>query len=83
MYALVNEMNQVGTDSLGTVISRHRTIAAADRADTRLQRAIMRSNGLGSYLPTIIVELVGPVHGRHVPPSSARRLTESEIYGLG
>ena len=56
MYGLVNTMSR-NSECFGRVLSRHRTVGAAEQADTRLQRQVKRSNGQQSYLPTIIVEL--------------------------
>lgn len=50
MYALIDTFN-------GRIISRHRTIDAAQRANDRLQRMLNRSSR-GSYLPTVIAEEV-------------------------
>jgi hypothetical protein len=66
MYALVNTMAQVQGDSIGTVLSCHRTIAAARVADGRVQRMTRKANGYTSYLPTRIVRLLRRPEGRHV-----------------
>ena len=56
MYALINRMDS--TDPyVGRVLSRHRTIAAAERANATLQRATRRAHGSTCYVPTAIVEL--------------------------
>lgn len=55
-YALLNTFAR-SSDSAGTLVSAHRTIAAASAANTRLQRRTERANGRGSYLPTQIVRL--------------------------
>ena len=66
MYALINTMNRVPCDSIGTVVSTHRTVAAAERADATLQRLTQRANGQTSYLPTAIVELTRKPRGRYI-----------------
>ena len=48
MYTLHNTFSDV-------TISRHRTIAAALRAQKRLVRLIRERHGSGSYLPTTIL----------------------------
>lgn len=63
MFALINTVNAIPGDSIGTVLSQHRTIEAADREDARLQRAVRRANGENSYLPTRVVRLTRrPAH---------------------
>lgn len=63
MYALINTMSGVQGDSIGAVVSIHRTIEAAAAADVKLQRQVRRANGDSSYLPTRIVRLVRkPAH---------------------
>lgn len=51
MYALINTFNG------NRVISRHRTIDNAVKADIKFQRAVKRANGRDSYMPTDIVEI--------------------------
>lgn len=51
MYALLNSFSN-------KIISRHRTVDNAVKADDRLQSAVKRSNGPGSYIPTRLVETV-------------------------
>jgi hypothetical protein len=74
MFTLVNTMTQVLGDSIGTVISQHRTLDAAEHANTILQRAVKRANGNSSYLPTRIVEAPAMPRGRHVRNSDWRVL---------
>jgi uncharacterized membrane protein YecN with MAPEG domain len=58
MYAVLNTFAAVESSStIGRCESIHRTRAAADAADARLQRACKRNNGTSSYLPTRIVEV--------------------------
>jgi hypothetical protein len=45
MYAIYDTFND-------RIVSRHRTIDAAIKADQRLQRSVKQSNGATSYLPT-------------------------------
>jgi hypothetical protein len=64
MYALVNTMNAIQGDSIGTVLSKHRTIEAAERADAKIQRLTKAANGSASYLPTRVVKLTRKPVGR-------------------
>lgn len=50
MYALFDTFNN-------KVVSRHRTIEAAVKADRRHQRAIKRMHGPASYIPTKIMQI--------------------------
>ena len=74
MYALINTMNAIPGDSLGTIVSLHRSVPAAVRSDAALQRATRRGSGSSSYIPTRVVRLVGSFVGRHVPPALAVRV---------
>lgn len=68
-YLLINTMNQIGVDSIGTVVSKHRSVEAASAANGKLQRAVRRANGQNSYLPTTIVGIRGrAARGMHVHP---------------
>lgn len=59
MYTLKDTFNN-------RVISRHRTIMAAVRADSRLARKIKRLFGNNSYLPTSILDNDGrPITTEH------------------
>lgn len=51
MYALLDTFND-------RIISRHRTIEAAQKKDAAYQRAVKRANGQGSYVPTVIREVI-------------------------
>ena len=63
MYAVINTMSAVQGESIGAVVSIHRTEEAAKRADDKLQRLTRRANGQSSYLPTQIVKLTRrPAH---------------------
>lgn len=75
MYALVSTMNRV-SPYLGRIISLHRTVAAADRADAVLQRRTRRCNGESCYIPTCVVELVAPL--RRQPGASRRWVLERD-----
>ena len=65
-YALINEMQAIPGDSIGTILSKHRSIEAAERANAALQRATKRGNGASSYLPTRIVRLTRKPSGRWI-----------------
>lgn len=54
MFALINTMNAVSDDSIGTVMSRHRTADAALRANDKLQLRLSPD-----YVPTRIVRVTG------------------------
>lgn len=56
-YALINTMSAVQGDSIGAVVSIHKTYEAAEKADNKLQRMTRKANGSSSYLPTRIVRL--------------------------
>lgn len=66
VYALVDTFMAIPGDSIGTMLSRHRTVEAAQAADGELQRAIRRGSGRNSYLPTQIVRLTRRPRGRHL-----------------
>jgi hypothetical protein len=53
MYALVNTMNH------DRIVSRHRTVEAAVKANDRLQSLTKKNNGQSSYLPTKIRRIDG------------------------
>lgn len=53
MIALINTFDR-RPNSIGTVVSMHRSREAAERADKELQRDIKRGHGRHSYLPTTI-----------------------------
>ena len=79
MYALINTMSQIPSDSIGTVASLHRSIEAAERAAGKLQRLTRRGNGQNSYIPTQIVRLSCAYRrGEHVSPSSVVREERSQ-----
>lgn len=63
MFLLVNRHNAL-PGFLGSLVSRHRTEAAAEKAEAKLQRAVKRGHGGTAYLPTVIVSAddvdVGP-----------------------
>jgi hypothetical protein len=54
-YALVNNFNAT-SNTFGTIISRHNSVDAANKADDAYQRAVKRANGSNSYIPTVVVE---------------------------
>jgi hypothetical protein len=79
MKALINKMNAIPGDSIGTVLSLHRTTEAAERADAALQRATRTGSGRDSYVPTIIVELTERVgRGAHVSQDQVAASEEGE-----
>ena len=47
MFALYDTFN-------GRILSRHRTIEAAAKADIKFRRAFQRANGKNSYIPTTL-----------------------------
>lgn len=53
MFILINKMSGID-ETLGRVISRHRTAAAAGKANRRLQRKCERDNGRACYIPTAV-----------------------------
>ncbi len=55
MFYVVNTMSATEAGHVGRILSSHRTRDTAERADAKLQRAVKRANGSGSYLPTTIV----------------------------
>ena len=60
MYALIDTQYR-NTQSRGRILSRHRTVEAAKKANTKQQRDVR--NGKHSYLPTIICEQSESVRG--------------------
>ena len=54
-YAVINTMTAYDT-TVGTVLSTHRTIEAAEASDSQTQKAVRRYSST-SYLPTIIREV--------------------------
>ena len=57
MFHLIDTFND-------RLISRHRTLLAAVKADLAYDRAVKRRNGNSSYIPTVIV---GVTHGEQTP----------------
>ncbi len=53
MYALINTFDRQ-PNSIGTVLSLHRSEEAADAANRKYQCDIKRSNGRSCYLPTMV-----------------------------
>lgn len=66
MYALINTMNAIQGDSIGTILSTHRTTQAAEAASEKINRATRRANGANSYLPTRVVKLTKKPTGRYI-----------------
>ena len=80
-YYLINIMQAVPGNSLGTVLSRHRSARTAFAADKSLQRLTERANGRGSYLPTIIIlsaEQIKP--GQHFPTNAEFSWETSVVF---
>ena len=72
MFALINTWNALPPDSIGTVLSVHRTSRAAAAADAAFCRSVWRANGRGSFIPTAVVSLSGSgrgLVGRHIARS--------------
>lgn len=73
MIALVDTFNN-------KVVSLHRTVSAAENADSKLQSAVKRANGSGSYIPTVLVEAGGLKKGELLTAeelASAKRVANS------
>ncbi len=68
-YAVINTMCQ-SSDTPGMVLSLHTTEQAAESADSKLQRAVKKSNGQNSYLPTIIREVAWNTRKGYHPANS-------------
>jgi hypothetical protein len=56
MIALLNTFDR-RPGSIGTVLSLHRSEAAAQQADRAMQRSVQRGHGRNAYLPTRISRL--------------------------
>jgi len=54
-YVLINRTNAIPGESIGTVISCHKTIEAAKAADDKLYKDTVKRYGSMSYTPTVIV----------------------------
>jgi hypothetical protein len=63
MFAVVDTFNKPHGD-FGTVISRHWTLDAAVKAENKFQAQVRRNNGNSSYIPTVLVHLMGNRMGR-------------------
>lgn len=66
MFALINTMQAIPGSSIGTILSQHRSVQAAENADAKLQRLTKAANGQSSYLPTRIVRLTAKPSGRWI-----------------
>lgn len=53
MIALINTFDRL-PNSIGTIISLHQSIEAAEKANRKLQQSIKRGHGRSAYLPTQI-----------------------------
>lgn len=68
-YAIINTMEKYDTTA-GKVLSTHRSLAAAEAEDRKIQRAVKRWNGDSSYLPTVIAEVdASVVRGQYIHES--------------
>jgi hypothetical protein len=73
MYAIINTFEVSSPRYVGHVVSLHRTAKAAIAADTRLQAAVRRKNGVQSYLPTIVRQvLVAARRGQRLEATEVR-----------
>jgi len=72
MWYVVNRMPAVPGDSIGVVMSAHRSEAAAHAAAQKHLRLVRRANGPQSYLPMIVVESRRRLCG-HVSPHAVGR----------
>lgn len=66
MFALISTMNAIQGDSIGTILSTHRTIQAAEAASEKINKATKRANGANGYLPTRVVKLTKRPAGRYI-----------------
>ena len=74
MYYVINTMSAVQGNSMGTVVSAHRTIRAAAKGMVDCQ-----PRERGSYLPVTVVRSDARMErGAHVARSAVEALTESE-----
>jgi hypothetical protein len=79
VYSVINTMNQIGGDSIGTIVSNHRTLEAAQKSEGLFQRSVKRANGANSYVPTRIVIIPQALPtGVHVSPGMTRSM-EGEL----
>ena len=53
MIALINTFDRLPC-TVGTVLSMHRTVEAAEKSDREWQRSVKRGHGRDAYLPTLI-----------------------------
>lgn len=63
MFAVVDTFSKPHGE-FGTVISRHWTLEAAVKAEGKFQAQVRRNNGENSYIPTVLVQLMGNRFGR-------------------
>jgi len=56
MYALINTFDRF-PDSIGTILSLHRSVEAAEKSNSQWQRDIKKGHGRNAYLPTQISKL--------------------------
>ncbi len=60
MYQLINTF--IGGDLKSQLVSQHKSLQAAIKANIKLQRQVKKANGSTSYLPTKILENWQPVN---------------------
>jgi hypothetical protein len=82
MYVLINTL-EGNADCLGQALSCHRSKAAAEEADGRVQRAVKRANGQASYLPTCVVWIRGGTAGAWVYRSEVPHCSLCQARGEG
>jgi hypothetical protein len=63
MFAIVDTFNKAHGE-FGTVVSRHHKMETAAKAQDQIQASVRRRNGQNSYLPTVLVRLIGARIGR-------------------
>ena len=75
MYTLTDTFND-------RVISRHRTLAAAAKAELKFSRAVRRHSGNTSYIPTALIDASGSDVCRyeHEEHEDWMRATERALY---
>ncbi len=69
MIALINTFDRL-PNSIGTIISLHRSIEAAEKANRELQRSIERGHGRSAYLP---IQISAVCKGRWRKGDSVRK----------
>jgi hypothetical protein len=79
MYVLVNQFNSTQGQTIGTVLSTHRTVGNAVKSDHNIQYGI-RKNNPNSYLPTCIKKVDKKFgKGHHLSVGEAKDLNVWEF----